>query len=472
MERAGAVGEGYGLRQHCLSPMEVLAQSIATISPSASPTLTIPLVFALAGNGTWLAYGLALVAMVLIALVVAEFARESASPGSLYVYVRKNLPPWCAVVAAWALLFAYAMTAASLLSGAVNYGLVVLGGWARHLSPAWAAVGLAALAVLVAWRDVQISARVMLWLEGVSLCLIGVVLVAVLLAKGWHVDRAQLSLQGVTASGMRLGVVLAIFSFVGFESATTLGAEAREPLRTIPRAVVRSAVLCGFFFVLCVYGEVLGFGLLRQGGAAAADLGTSTAPMRTLAERAGMPVVGRLIDVGAMVSMFAGTLACLVAAARVVLQMAQHGLTHARLGRVSERRATPGVAGLAAGAMAAVPVAVLLARGATAADVFGWTGTLATYGFLTVYGMVAVALPVFLGRRGRQTAGRRLLAVAAGGAVLVAAVGTVVPLPPAPFRYFPYLYVAYLLVGCGWCWWMNRAVGEVDAVSAVPAVAE
>ncbi len=322
------VGEGYGLRRHCLTATETLAQSIATISPSASPTLTIPLVFALAGNGTWLAYGLALGAMWLISLVVAEFARESASPGSLYVYVRKNLPAPCAVVAAWALLFAYAMTAASLLAGTVNYLYVLLGGWGRHVPAAVAAVGMIAAAVAIAWRDVQVSARLMLWLEGVSICLIGAVLLAVLWAHGWHVDRVQMTLQGVTASGMRLGVVLAIFSFVGFESATTLGAEAREPLRTIPKAVVRSAVLCGLFFLLCVYGEVLGFGVLKQ------DLGASTAPMRSLAERAGMLLVGRLIDAGALVSMFAGTLACLVAAARVMLQMAQHGLTHARLGRV------------------------------------------------------------------------------------------------------------------------------------------
>ena len=40
-----------------------------------------------------------------------------------------------------------------------------------------------------------------------------------------------------------LGVVLALFSFVGFESATALGDEAINPLLTIPRAVVRSR--CG-----------------------------------------------------------------------------------------------------------------------------------------------------------------------------------------------------------------------------------
>ena len=45
-----------GLKPDCLSPIEVLGQSIANIAPSATPALVIPLVFATAGNGTWLAY--------------------------------------------------------------------------------------------------------------------------------------------------------------------------------------------------------------------------------------------------------------------------------------------------------------------------------------------------------------------------------------------------------------------------------
>ena len=68
----------------------------------------------------------------------------------------------------------------------------------------------------------------------------------------------------MTGGGMRLGIVLALFSFVGFESATTLGAEARNPLKTIPRAVIQSAVIGGAFFTLCAYTEVLGFHVAGQ----------------------------------------------------------------------------------------------------------------------------------------------------------------------------------------------------------------
>ena len=66
----------YGLRREILSPMETLAQSVSTIAPTSSPAATIPLVCALAGNGTWLAYALATAAVLLVALCISRYARQ------------------------------------------------------------------------------------------------------------------------------------------------------------------------------------------------------------------------------------------------------------------------------------------------------------------------------------------------------------------------------------------------------------
>jgi len=59
----------YGLRAGVLGPIETLAQSVSALAPSTSPSLTIPLVFALAGNATWLVYALATGATLLSASV-------------------------------------------------------------------------------------------------------------------------------------------------------------------------------------------------------------------------------------------------------------------------------------------------------------------------------------------------------------------------------------------------------------------
>jgi len=73
--------DSYGLKSAALSPSETLAQSIAVIAPSAAPVMTIPLVFALAGAGSAIAYLIATLTILLVGLNINQFARISASPG-------------------------------------------------------------------------------------------------------------------------------------------------------------------------------------------------------------------------------------------------------------------------------------------------------------------------------------------------------------------------------------------------------
>ncbi len=446
----------YGLREGALSPVETLAQSISTIAPSTSPQLTIPLVFVLAGQGTAIAYLIAMGLMVLVGLCIAAFARESSSPGSLYVYARRSLPPVFSAVTAWALFFAYITTASAVIGGFVDFAYVFLDPLHARIGlphvPAVLLVGVAAVAAgFVAYHDVKVSARLMLYIEGVSVCLIAMVVATLLLKHGVHFDRPQLHLRAMNPRGIGLGVMLAIFSFVGFESATTLGAEARNPLRTIPRAVIQSALLAGVFFVVCTYGEVLGF----RGSATA--LGESTNPFRYLSARAGIPLLGPFIDAGVLISMFAATLACVIAGSRVLLLMAHHGLAHKGLAQTNTTHETPGLASILAAVLAFLPAAGLALRGTGGADIYGWMGTLAVYGFLTAYGMVAVALAVHLRHTGRLTFGKILLTGAASLAMLLAMASNFYPYPPAPLRYFPYIYIVYLAVALGWL-----AIGKGD----------
>src|SRR6201997_723367 len=120
------------LRRGILSPMETLAQSVSTIAPTTTPAATIPLVCALSGNGTWLAYVLATSAILLVAFCVSRFARYSASPGSLYTYAQMILPPWLAAVAAWSLLLAYVATGSSVIGGFYHYANLLLADAVGH----------------------------------------------------------------------------------------------------------------------------------------------------------------------------------------------------------------------------------------------------------------------------------------------------------------------------------------------------
>ncbi|MGC2618709.1 MAG: APC family permease [Acidobacteriaceae bacterium] len=440
---------GYGLRRGVLSPLETLAQSVSAIAPTTTPAMTVPLVFALAGKGTWLVYLVATVAMALIGVLIGVFARRSASPGSLYRYVSSSLPPWASGLAGWALLLAYIGTAASVTGGFVQYANVLVHDMSGRMVPPLALVTLAiVIAAAMAYRDIRLSTRSMLWLEAASVACILAIVLLVLVRNGFHLDTTQFQLKGASISGMRLGLVLALFSFVGFESATALGEEARNPLKTIPRVVLESAIGLGVLFVVCAYSEVLGFRGLST------TLNQSPAPFHTLAQQFGVSWLGVVIDAGVSLSMFACVLACITAAARVLLLMSHHGLANVRLTRTHQRNETPHLAVIVTAVVTFVATAALAVRGVSGSDIYGWMGSLATYGFLTAYGLVCLAVPGYLRRREELTVPWMLLAIAGAVAMVLAIAGSLYPVPEGTYRWLPYIYLVYLVMG--WLWTMAR----------------
>ena len=441
----GAKTHSYGLRREILSPMETLAQSVSTIAPTATPAITIPLVFTLSGNGSWLAYVLATVAVLLVAWCIGRFASYSSSPGSLYSYAAMILPPWLSSIAAWSLLLAYVATASGVIGGLYQYAIFFVGKSGAHPLPAVVVSLLVTGACIwIAWFDVKISARLMLWIEATSVFMILTLVALVLVRHGFHIDSDQLHLQHMTGSGLRLGLVLAIFSFVGFESATTMGAEARNPLKSIPRAVMLSSIFGGGFFILCAYAEVMGLRTVGQ------DLGTSQAPLHVLATANGLPLLGRLIDIGLLISLSAGTLASITAAARVLLLMAHHGLAHDSIRATHTRHETPHRAIVITGIAAVLPVIILAVRGDDGLDVYGWLGSLATYGFIIAYGLVSIALPRYLRDRGIFHPATRVIPYLALLAMLLALAGNLYPVPEGPYGKLPLIYLAYLSLSLVW----------------------
>jgi amino acid transporter len=450
--------ENYGLHSGVLGPIETLAQSVSAMAPSTSASLTIPLVFALAGNGTWFVYLLATAATLLVGFCVSRFARLSASPGSLYSYAAETLPPVLGVTAAWGLLLAYVATGASVAGGALYYAELLsqqFFHWAPPTVPTLAVV--CAVAGWVAYRDVKLSAELMLWIEIVSVGMVMVVLALMVFRFGFRFDLDQFSLKGVHVSALGPALVLAMFSFVGFESATTLGNEAREPLKTIPRAVLQCAILAGVFFMLCSYSEVLGF------RGESSNLSDSTSPLHLLASKAGVSLLGIGIDFGAAVSMFACVLACTTAAARVLMRMAHGNLLPKALERTNRRHGTPSTAVAVAAGLMFAATAWLAVRGVAGADMYDLLGSLSVFGFLTAYALVAVALPFArraLGQHSHWVAGVSVVTVLA---MILIAIFDLRSAADANHARIPWIYLGYIAAGVGW-YAVRRKKTAVSAV--------
>lgn len=441
---------GSGLRISCLTYPEVLAQSIALIAPTMTAALLIPLAFASAGQGTWLAYLFGTMMLLFVVFNLNQFARRSTSPGSMYAYIGRGLGARTGVLAGWTLIWAYLFIGMAGMTGFAIFAGQLLGFMGINVPPIVFFLLNGAICWYLAYRDIKLSAMLMLVLEGLSVLLILCVAVLVLARHGVALDSSQLTLKGVSFSGIGLGVIAAIFSLVGFESATALGEEAKNPLRAIPRAVIWSLVLTGLFFVVISYVEVLGL----SGNKPALD--QLTAPLNVLADLMGIGFLKIPLSIGAMLTFFSLSLSCLNAGARILFPMGRHEVLHPAIGRAHTRNRTPHVAITVTIIFMVLIPTVLSLSGVATQDAYNDVGTFGAIGFLTAYFMISVAAPIYLYRDGHLRPGHILVSLLAVLCLLYPAVSLFYPVPTYPSNLFPYIFIAYMLLGSAWLFVVYR----------------
>ncbi len=433
-----------GLRRDCLGFWEVFAQSVANIAPTATPALVVPLAFAAVGNATWACYTFATVALLLVTSQINQFAKRSASPGSLYIYVGQGMGPTWAVITGWSQVIAYVVIGASVVAGGANYvGVLAHYLFSGH-DAAVTIVGMLLVALAawyIAYCDIKLSTQVMLLLELISVALILILGVVYFFKAGHVVDTAQLKLANFNAKGIPQGLVLAVFSFVGFESASALGHEAKDPLKTIPRAIPLSVVTIGAFFVLMSYVIIFAFQGLSP------SLDKSNAPLSVLARLDGIPSFGVAIAVGALLSFFACTIACINAGARVLFAMSRHGLFHASAAGAHSKHATPHIAVHFCGIVVLIAPLIMFFDHIALLDIYGYLAAVGTFGVLFAYVLISIAAPLFLRKKNELGVWHVLTAVGSIVLLAVPIVGSLYPIPPSPYNYLPYLFLVLLAVG-------------------------
>jgi amino acid transporter len=306
----------------------------------------------------------------------------------------------------------------------------------------------AAVCWFIAYKDIRVSSVLTLLFEAASVACILALAAVILFKHGSPVDTAQLQVKGMTLHGLSLAVVVCIFSLVGFESATTLGGEAKKPLKNIPRAVVASLLITGAFMVIMSYVEVFG---TRH----SANLASLAAPLTFLSKAYGVSFFKVPVAIGAMVSFFSLTLSCLNAGSRMIYPMAQHMVFPRHLGRAHPKNQTPHVA-ITAYILIILAVPCVLEIFTNPLTTFGDAGTLAAFGFLTAYFLISIASPFYLKRRGELRAKHVVLTVVACVCLAVPTVGSFYPVPPFPVDIFPYIFLAWMVVGGSWLFVLSR----------------
>jgi len=435
---------GSRLKPNCLNFYELLAQNVALISPTMTAALIIPVMYSNTGEWSWLSYALGTIMLLFVAYNLNQFARRSTTSGSMYAYTCRGLGLTAGGISGWCLIWAYLGISMAGVHGFSIFADTLLGMIGIHVPYIALFATCVAVGWYCAWKNVTMSLILTLALEGISMSFILLLCAIVLFHHHFAFDATQFNVATLPWSSVGLGVVVAIFSLVGFESATAFGDEAKHPLKTIPKSVYWSLIISGVFFVVVTYVEVLGTHGYKD------TLDKIDAPLNVLATLSHVPLLQIPLSLGAMLSFFALCMSCINAGGRVIYAMGRHGLFHAATADSHAKNETPHVAVTLMALLAFGIPTVMHLGGIAPLDGFNYVGTCAAFGFLVAYALVTVAAPVYLKRIGELKP--KDMAGCAAALVLLAipAVGSVYPIPDPPVNYFPYGFLVYLAIGIAW----------------------
>jgi amino acid transporter len=442
-----------GLRSGALSVVGAVAMAMAFMGPATSAAFnTQP---AAAGIGYALPFGLvlALVACLLVANTVGAFARKLPTAGFVYTFNTRGLGRDGGFMSGWLLLLAYGMVGPMLFAAIGSFGSDFLA-TQFHVHIAWEFITIFFVAVVWAINAAGVSrsaksALIFLVLE------VGVMvgLATTILAKGGAqglsfgpFDPVH-SLKGV--SGLGTGMLWGILMFVGFESAGTLGEEARNPRRSVPIALFTAVIVIGVFYVLVGYAAAIGFGSSHV-GALVADGN----PFLTLASR--YWGVTWILALTVLSSQFANALSGSNAFVRVLFAMGREGILPRSLGRVS--RGIPQIA-LAGYMVFALAYALGVGSQIGPLGVYGFAGTILGLGMVICYILMCVAVVRFYWRDYRTEFSyvRHGVFPAVGALLMLLPIyGQVWPVPAYPNNLVPWITIGWLAAGGIYLWVIHQ----------------
>nr|WP_143174285.1 APC family permease [Streptoalloteichus hindustanus] len=318
------------------------------------PFVTIPTMVAVMG-GPQAVLGWLVGALVALAdgLVWAELGAALPGAGGSYVYLREafqhrtgRLMPF---LFAWTAMLFVPLIMSTGVIGMVSY----LGYLVPGLTPAAGraiGVGVVALAVLLLYRRIGEITRLTAVLFAVML--VSVLSVVVAAYTHFDADLAFAYPDGAFAAGgpfwtgLGAGLVIAIYDYLGYNTAAYLGAEVRDPGRTLPRAILVSITgIMALYFLLNL--GVLGVVPWQE-------VASSSSVASLVLERSWGTTTAQVLTACIVVTAFGSVFAGLLGGSRIPFHAARDGLFLPWFGRLHPRLRFPHAALLAMGAVTAV----------------------------------------------------------------------------------------------------------------------
>ncbi len=196
-----------------------------------------------------LAYVVTTIAMLFTAFSYANLVRLLPIAGSAFTYSTHAFGRRFGFLTGWTLLLDY------ILLPAINY--LIIGLYLNAQFPAvpiavWI-LGATAIVTVLNIIGVDVVKRAAIILVGAQLVFAAIFVAAALLREDAALSIAPFYSPDLDWSLIVAGAAILCLSFLGFDAVSTLSEEARDPRRTVPRAIMLTAIAGGFIFVLLSY---------------------------------------------------------------------------------------------------------------------------------------------------------------------------------------------------------------------------
>ncbi|MBL8707592.1 MAG: APC family permease [Rhodospirillaceae bacterium] len=359
----------------------------------------------LLGNGVGVPLSVLAVTAILLIFSVGytTMARHISNAGSFYAFTGRGLGSAAGGAAAYIAVLAYNAMQTGLygLFGAVAAG--VMGEFGINL-PWWLwAVGCWLLVGIFGYLKIDLSAKVLAVLVAAEYIIVVILDFAILGQGGASGINTVSFTSGAFLSGEPIiGMLLCFAAFMGFEATTIYSEEARDPMKTVPRATYLAVLVIGIFYAFTTWCMVLGAGADQLMD----TLGGLADPTAFLFILSGqfLPfaggIFGTVMSLLLISSVFAALLAFHNAASRYFYVLGREGLLPAGLGRTHAEHQSPHVGSLL---QSVFGIVILVIFAGTGQDpilaLFVWLTNLATLSVIVLMGLVSFAVIAFFGRR-------------------------------------------------------------------------
>ena len=241
------------LKQNSIGVTDVIIMSVSAAAPAMCLGGSFGTIMQGAGSALSLAFLLATLVIVMVGLSYGQLSARYNSAGGTYSYIRSVFGAKTGFVSGWVYM------GVNVCTGVIG---AIFATYLHELVPAipiWLGVFILLVPIFfIGWRGVEMTTKalIVVWVIQMALILYPAIRVMTYRAdEVWNIlqNSAQAFRPSYGVSGLMLGVLVCVWSFVGFECPAYMGEELKGGSRSVKKAITISAIAIGLVYVIACW---------------------------------------------------------------------------------------------------------------------------------------------------------------------------------------------------------------------------